>query len=385
MALSQPPPQIAIAYVWNDNGMATWCYEAAHALAEAGQEVLLVCSDDAQLPQGISVPLLRFGSGYVSPKRLLQKLKHEIHRVVPGESTLLRQLDTRLAAEGRSPRVYLLNSSEFFDPTVKIPQAVVGWGYPTGIAGYLGKIGTYGGLRPSVSGIRAAMDQIGWYFKDWRAYRGANRTLAVSQRMHADLQKSGVRSVVVHPGTQVRTIDETPAEPTTAEPRLLIAAADLDDPRKRVGWMLAALGAAPVRNYRLTLVGRFSPALKALADSHKLPCNFTGRLPRDRVQALMREQDLFLFGSRLDDWGYVLIEAMAAGLAVVAANLSPFDEIVGSAGSLYQWNSQGAFNDSVTSLFDDNLPAKKRAAHERAERLFSRPAFARSLMVAIAP
>jgi hypothetical protein len=35
-----------VAYLYNDNGMASWCWEAAHALHELGQPVLLICANE---------------------------------------------------------------------------------------------------------------------------------------------------------------------------------------------------------------------------------------------------------------------------------------------------------------------------------------------------
>jgi len=357
--------------------------EAAHALAEVGRKVLLVSSEDAKLPSQFSLPVLRLEANCEPPRGWLDKMKRECHRVIPGKSTLLHRLEAKLVAEGITPSAYLLNSSDYFDPSVRTFQAVVGWGFPTRLGGYVGKIGTYGGWRLSRSGIRSTMDQFGWYLKDWRAYRHADRVLAVSQRINAELQQSGVRSVLVHPGTGIQAHPPALNARSSSPPRLLIAAAELDDSRKRVEWMLNALAAVPRRDYQLTLAGKYSDALKAMAESNNLPCTFIGLQPRERLQELMAVNDIFLFGSRLDDWGYVLVEAMAAGEAVVAANISPFDEIVGSAGALYQWDDPRAFTQAVFDVIDNDRAGKQLAAYDRAQQLFSRRAFADALSVAL--
>src|SRR4051812_13854054 len=48
-----------VGYLFNNNGMGTWCWEAAHALAEAGENVVLVCASDVVFPGSTSVPVLR--------------------------------------------------------------------------------------------------------------------------------------------------------------------------------------------------------------------------------------------------------------------------------------------------------------------------------------
>jgi glycosyltransferase involved in cell wall biosynthesis len=94
----------------------------------------------------------------------------------------------------------------------------------------------------------------------------------------------------------------------------------------------------------------------------------------------MEKHDVFLFGSRFDDWGYVLIEAMGRGLCVVAPDISPFDEIVGKTGVTYPLDSSQIFKMKVDELCQMKLTLKKTQALERADSLFSRDAFSKELI-----
>ena len=104
----------------------------------------------------------------------------------------------------------------------------------------------------------------------------------------------------------------------------------------------------------------------------------------------MAQHELFVFGSSLDDWGYVLIEAMGNNLCVieamgnnlcvVAPNLSPFDEIVGDTGVLYDPSSPESLTRPLAALLAEDIAARRSASHRRAETLFSRAAFAESLL-----
>jgi glycosyltransferase involved in cell wall biosynthesis len=73
-------------------------------------------------------------------------------------------------------------------------------------------------------------------------------------------------------------------------------------------------------------------------------------------------------------------EAMSQGLVIVAPNISPFDEIVGDTGILYSLASKKEFADKVLELCKSNLFSQRQSALQRANRLFSRHAFGKSLL-----
>src|ERR1035441_795773 len=50
---------LVVAMLYNRNGMAAWCWEAAHALHEQGRSVILIASADVPLPGIPEVEVVR--------------------------------------------------------------------------------------------------------------------------------------------------------------------------------------------------------------------------------------------------------------------------------------------------------------------------------------
>jgi len=97
---------------------------------------------------------------------------------------------------------------------------------------------------------------------------------------------------------------------------------------------------------------------------------FAGRLSGDRLSAFYASADIFVFPSTTDTFGNVLVEAMASGLAVVAADVPQSREVVGDAAGVFvPARDEQAFADAIVSLIDDRarLSAMRRAAVERAQ------------------
>lgn len=369
---------IVVAYLYNTNGMASWCWEAAHALAEAGESVALVCDLGVEIPETTNVNIIRFAPP--QPVSQANKVLSELGRLSSRSSGFAYYLHHHLQSLGLMPSVYLLNQSNLMDVRLDVPQHVVAWAYPTSLLGYLGKIGILSGRKLSRDTIRTAFDAIGWWRKDWHAYRNATSVLAVTKRLESSLSAAGVSASVVHPGTAVPPGKRK--HKLSKIHKLLICSVDLEDPRKRTAFLLDALLHVIGPNYCLTLIGKASESFRTRIEATSLPVTFVGQRSRSEVQTAMAEHDIFLFGSCLDDWGYVLIEAMSQGLCVVAPDLSPFDEIIGEGGVLYSPFSRDDLCMKLNALLANDLIPKSETAQFRAEVLFSRKVFSKCLLEA---
>lgn len=386
------PGPLVVAWQYIDNGLASWGWEAAHALAEAGEEVVLVHAEGFPLPTPTHerVCSLSFspswarGSGVVF--RLRRRLGRDIGHILQTRNGFVYDLHCHLQSRGIVPRAYLLNQSDLMDERVATPQYPVAWAYPTHLQGYLDKTRRYTGGASAWSwkGFGTTRFSIGWYRRDWRAYRRATGgILAVSERIAGELRAVGVHRVcVVHPGTQVPACFACDGA-SGGHLRIITVAVELEDPRKRVRWMLEALKTISKPSFTLTVVGKASAEMQDWARTNHFPVRFTGPVSREAAQGLMAQHDLFLFGSLVDDWGYVLIEAMGQGLMVAAPNLSPFDEIVGDSGILYPPEDPIGLARLVSELHESRVEEGRHAAYTRAREKFSRPAFARSLLEAL--
>lgn len=97
---------------------------------------------------------------------------------------------------------------------------------------------------------------------------------------------------------------------------------------------------------------------------------FTGFLHGDELSAAYASSDIFVFPSTTETLGLVLLEAMAAGLPVVAAKSGPTLEQVddGVTGALFEPRSTESFVNAILSLEDTEkrrtMAEKARAASE---------------------
>ncbi len=96
---------------------------------------------------------------------------------------------------------------------------------------------------------------------------------------------------------------------------------------------------------------------------------FAGRLSGDRLSAFYASADVFVFPSTTDTFGNVLLEAMASGVPVVAADVPQSREVVGAEAGLFAApGDASAFADAIMCLVDDRLllDGLRRAALQRA-------------------
>ncbi len=96
---------------------------------------------------------------------------------------------------------------------------------------------------------------------------------------------------------------------------------------------------------------------------------------QDDVASFLYALDVFAFASRSEGFGQVVIEAMAAGKAVVAGRIPPLTEIIidGETGLLVEPEDSKDFADAITLLLDQPERAKEmgRAGRERVQKYFS--------------
>ena len=106
--------------------MASWCWEAANALAEIGEEVTLVCAPGLDLPKVSNVNIVTF----LPPESVSRKNKilREFERLSAKTSGFVYHLHHHLQHTGLMPSVYVLNQSDLLDTRIDVPQHVVAWG-----------------------------------------------------------------------------------------------------------------------------------------------------------------------------------------------------------------------------------------------------------------
>ena len=88
-------------------------------------------------------------------------------------------------------------------------------------------------------------------------------------------------------------------------------------------------------------------------DSHlRDRVHLLGRVPRDRIELLMRAADLFVLGSHREGSGYALIEALACGLPPVVTNIPSFRSLTGAGavGMLWPCDDPKALCEAMRSI-----------------------------------
>jgi hypothetical protein len=363
--------------------MATWCWEAAHALHELGRSVLLIAARGVPLPGTPEVEVIRIDVSTGSDRQrkgIGRVLSAANNLLAAGPDGLLQRIHGVLMTRGVRPSGYILNQSTLVDPGVSCPQVVAAWAYPPGMLAYLRKIPFMLPDKSFKALARTTLSSMGWWRKDGRGYREAGRTLPVTGALLKSLRLRSIPCDLVYPGTRMSPI----ADRASGEIRLLMAAANLADSRKRVVWMLEAMkDMRPQPGVVLQLAGEPNDTVRRAAAGIRFPVEFLGHLQRQELQIVMRNADIFCFGSLLDDWGYVLVEAMANGMVPVAPCINPFDEILDGVGACYRQHSPDDFVRVLGSVISGDLSHGRRQARDRAETCFSRQAFGRSILASV--
>lgn len=104
-------------------------------------------------------------------------------------------------------------------------------------------------------------------------------------------------------------------------------------------------------------------------------CRCLGRLNQIELQRVYRQVDALLFPTRLEGFGLVAAEAMAAGVPVIATRCSSLPEIVvdGRTGILCEPDDVAAFANAARRLARDGAERRRMGtkAQERAHTIFS--------------
>ncbi|MBZ0271148.1 glycosyltransferase [bacterium] len=189
----------------------------------------------------------------------------------------------------------------------------------------------------------------------------------------------GAASVVAQVGVNAAAIDATEARRLFEPGVFVVGVAARLDPKKGVADVIdavAMLGEAAA----IVIVGDGAQreALQARAARHGLGerARFVGAVTHAEVPAYIKGCDAFVLASRdtrgwREQFGHVLIEAMAAGVPVVGSDGGAIPEIVGDAGAIFSQGDAGALAARLVEL-RDNAPWRARCAAAGRERVMAK-------------
>lgn len=188
------------------------------------------------------------------------------------------------------------------------------------------------------------------------------------------LRRAGVRTTVIHHGVDaaaVRGAADRPS-PVRLPAGTLVGAGGRLVPQKNLGTLVEAVArlADDHPDLRLVVTGEGPCRDDLAARARRLDVadrvTFTGYLPeRADVHAVLSRLDLYAMPSHHEGFGVAALEAMAAGLPVVASDIPPLREVVGDAGVFVDPADPAALAEAIGGLVGDRDRREHLAAVAR--------------------
>ena len=211
-------------------------------------------------------------------------------------------------------------------------------------------------------------------------YRHAVHALAGSEEAIRVLRAKGYRgpaSLVPQFGVDPDHFTPRPADPPAATGRgMVIGYAGGLVPEKGLDLLLRAAAHLPNCPVRLVGEGRERPALARLAAELGMAdrVEFVTRLPSTAMPQFYQGLDVLVLPSRaMTNWkeqfGRVLIEAMASGVPVIGANSGEIPQVIGPAGLTFPEGDVEALRGQLLRLLEDGALWRQLAAEGRARVL----------------
>ncbi len=269
--------------------------------------------------------------------------------------------------------------------------AVLFFGLPCGLLGlplkYLFGVpyvislrgGDVPGTEPSLNGVHAILRPL-----RRELYRSAAAVTANSEGLRQRSQAADPLPVLVIPnGVEQLPPDIKPAD---AAARILFVGRLVD--QKNVAMLLRALAAMSRRDATLEIVGDgpLRATLETLATELQIRerVQFSGWLDRSEVPTIYRRSTLLALPSRYEGMSNVVLEAMAAGLPVIATAVEGIGELIQDdhTGIVVPNNDASALAQAMDRLLDDAALRQRLADHarHRVETDFSWDTAARSYL-----
>jgi glycosyltransferase involved in cell wall biosynthesis len=179
----------------------------------------------------------------------------------------------------------------------------------------------------------------GWKYRTLtpRSVRSAERVICVSEHTRRDVcERYGAdpeRTRAIHSAPSL-PIGDAPPPPGP----YLLAVGDLRRKKNLVRLVraFAALHRDPGIPHRLVLAGLDTGAGQTIrAAAGDAPLDLTGYVDDARLDALIRGADLLVYPSLYEGFGLVIVEAMARGCPVAAADATALPEAAGGAAALF--------------------------------------------------
>jgi len=113
--------------------------------------------------------------------------------------------------------------------------------------------------------------------------------------------------------------------------------------------------AVNVKNVEIVIAGDgpLRKELESLAERLRVKCIFTGAVEQKKIPVFLKSLNIFCFPSLWEGLPSALIEAMAAGLPVIATDIPPHKEVLGDTGVIVSAGDADALAKAANMLIDD--------------------------------
>lgn len=142
--------------------------------------------------------------------------------------------------------------------------------------------------------------------------------------------------------------------------------------RKGVQDFLRAMQGVDTQGWQIVVAGDgpYRPALERLAAELDVPAQFLNFVPRDQLAQLYRSSKIFVFPSHRENFPVVLLEAMAAGCAVVACSAAGSGEVIGQSTIRVDAGDIQTMRQALVQLMGDDRQIARlgQQAYERVQR-----------------
>jgi glycogen(starch) synthase len=228
----------------------------------------------------------------------------------------------------------------------------------------------------AVSDLRSAvLKALGGQIERWGEH-SAEAVLVITPRLYRLLASEGVEENRIHlipPGVNPSLFEGPFEDPFSGvgKPRVLFVGRLA--PQKGIRTLVAAVGLIKDPSARVLLVGD-GPKRKALErEAERLGVDdrlrFVGFIAHDRLPAVLAHADLLVLPSLYEELGTVLLEAMQAGLPIVASKTGGIPDVIedGVNGLLVPPGDPEALARAIDRILSDRDLARRlsEGAHQR--------------------
>ena len=307
-------------------GMKTFLLELLHALAKRQDKYFqyhLICS-----PSNKNI------FDEIVQDKLFDRIVVQVNSLNPLTRILFEQFKLNKLLKA-TPNSILLNICNVAVMNCSVPQVTI-LQAPLSIAALRKTL-------PQKYIVLSKLHKIYYNLFVMRSIKISDKTIAVSEFMRQFLGSMQHKVEVIHEGVnleQFKNINEATVLENT-EPYILSISTLF--PYKNMDMLLQAYSILKQKGFKQKLViggrdpdGKQLDILRSIAKELNIEAdvNFLGLVPYNKVPALYKNAELFLFLSSVETFGLPVLEAMVSGVPVIASDKMSIPEVVNDAGIL---------------------------------------------------